>query len=174
MSAPTPARQRPSRAEPLAPAFVPHVVAWNLTQRCNLACAHCYISAGSWHAAAGELTRTTCLRILDEILAVNPAPLLILSGGEPLLRDDLETIAEHAQRARGATVVVGTNGTRLTDARIRSLKDAGVNGVAVSIDSLDARYHDRFRHGDGALGRHDGRGRAAAASSGSTSSSRPR
>jgi radical SAM protein with 4Fe4S-binding SPASM domain len=59
-------------------------------------------------------------------------------------------LAEHAS-SRGATVVVGTNGTRLTRERIRSLKDAGVKGVAVSIDSLDERYHDRFRHGDGAL-----------------------
>lgn len=136
-------------AEP-ARAWLPHVVAWNLTRRCNLACAHCYISAGSWHAAAGELDTRTCERILGELLAVNPAPLLILSGGEPLLRDDLETLAERAGAA-GATVVVGTNGTRLTDDRVRSLKNAGVKGVAVSVDSLDERYHDRFRHGDGSL-----------------------
>src|SRR5690606_180276 len=75
---------------------------------------------------------------------------LILSGGEPLLRDDLEEIAAHAT-AGGATVVVGTNGTRLTAERIDSLKAAGVRGVAVSVDSLDASYHDRFRHGGGAL-----------------------
>ncbi len=130
---------------------VPHVVAWNLTRRCNLACAHCYISAGSWHAAAGELDTATCERIVDELLALNPSPLLILSGGEPLLRDDLETLAERAA-AGGATVVVGTNGTRLTDDRIRSLMSAGVKGVAVSIDSLEDRYHDRFRHGKGSLG----------------------
>ncbi len=129
---------------------VPHVVAWNLTRRCNLACAHCYISAGSWHAAAGELDTATCHRILGELLAVNPAPLLILSGGEPLLRDDLEAIAERGSAA-GATVVVGTNGTRLTDARIESLAAAGVKGVAVSVDSLEERYHDRFRHGEGSL-----------------------
>ena len=129
---------------------LPHVVAWNLTRRCNLACSHCYISAGSWHAAAGELDTSDCTRILDQLLAVNPAPLLIMSGGEPLLRDDLETLAEHGSRS-GATVVVGTNGTRLTDARIRSLKDAGVQGVAVSVDSLEERYHDRFRHGQGSL-----------------------
>src|SRR5690606_16390720 len=48
--------------------------------------------------------------------------------------------------SQGATVVVGTNGTRLTDARIASLMDAGVTGVAVSVDSLDPHYHDRFRH----------------------------
>ncbi|MGH7502482.1 MAG: radical SAM protein [Longimicrobiales bacterium] len=130
--------------------FIPQVVAWNLTQRCNLACAHCYISAGSWHAAEGELTTAECARIADEILSISPAPMFILSGGEPLLREDLEDIAAHAT-AKGATVVVGTNGTRLTRERIRSLKGAGVTGVAVSVDSLDPRYHDRFRHGTGAL-----------------------
>ena len=57
--------------------------------RCNLACAHCYIAAGSWHSAANDLTTDECLRITDEIIAVNPAPMFILSGGEPLLRKDL-------------------------------------------------------------------------------------
>lgn len=129
---------------------LPHVVAWNLTRRCNLACAHCYISAGSWQSVEGELSTAECHRILDEVLEVSPAPMLILSGGEPLLRHDLEEIAEHASE-RGATPVVGTNGTRLTAERIQSLMTAGVRGVAVSIDSLDPAYHDRFRHGQGAL-----------------------
>ncbi len=133
-----------------ADTFTPHVVAWNLTKRCNLACAHCYISAGSWHAAKDELSTADCLRILDELLEVNPNPMLILSGGEPLLREDLEELAEHASQG-GATVVVGTNGTRLTHDRIASLMQAGVKGVAVSVDSLDPTYHDRFRHGGGAL-----------------------
>ena len=129
---------------------IPHVVAWNLTRRCNLACAHCYIAAGSWHATGDDLSTDECLRIADEILAISPAPMFILSGGEPLLRNDLESLAEHATK-RGATVVVGTNGTLLGADRIRALQSSGVTGVAVSIDSLDARYHDRFRHGDGAL-----------------------
>ena len=133
-----------------ASGHLPHVVAWNLTRRCNLACAHCYISAGSWHAAESELSTDECLRILDQVLEVNSSPMLILTGGEPLLREDLEVLARRASDA-GATVVVGTNGTRLTDGRIESLKDAGVRGVAVSVDSLDARYHDRFRHGEGSL-----------------------
>lgn len=130
--------------------FVPHVVAWNLTRRCNLECAHCYISAGPSESASGELRTAECRRVLDEILAVNPAPLVILSGGEPLLRDDLDELAAHAARA-GATVVVGTNGTLLTDARIAALQAAGVRGVAVSIDSLRSAYHDNFRHKGGAL-----------------------
>ena len=139
-------------AHPEAPGgdHVPHVVAWNLTRRCNLECAHCYIAAGPSETAADELTTAECLRIADEILALNPAPMFILSGGEPLLRDDLETIAAHAT-ARGATVVVGTNGTLLTDERITRLRDAGVQGVAVSVESLRPAYHDRFRHGHGSL-----------------------
>lgn len=130
--------------------YVPHIVAWNLTKRCNLACAHCYISAGSWQATSDELSTEECLRILDEVLDVNPNPMLILTGGEPLLRDDLEVLVERAS-SRGATVVVGTNGTRLTDERIGTLMAAGLKGVAVSVDSLNASYHDRFRHGGGAL-----------------------
>ena len=99
------------------PGPVPHVIAWNLTRRCNLECSHCYISAGSWHAADGEMSTADCLRVVDEILEVSPAPMLILSGGEPLLREDLETIARRAADG-GATVVVGTNGTRLTRERM--------------------------------------------------------
>ena len=130
--------------------FVPHVVAWNLTRRCNLECAHCYISAGPHESAALELATAECLDIVDQLLAVNPAPMLILSGGEPLLRQDLTEIAHYAS-AKGATVVVGTNGTLLSDERIAALAAAGVRGVAVSVDSLRPSYHDNFRHGRGAL-----------------------
>jgi AdoMet-dependent heme synthase len=130
--------------------FVPHVVAWNLTRRCNLECAHCYIAAGPRETAATELDTAACLDIVDQLLALNPAPMLILSGGEPLLRRDLAEIAHYAS-ANGATVVVGTNGTLLTAERIAALKNAGVRGVAVSVDSLRPSYHDNFRRGRGAL-----------------------
>ena len=130
--------------------FVPHVVAWNLTRRCNLECVHCYIAAGPHETAATELDTAACLDIVDQLLALNPAPMLILSGGEPLLRRDLAEIAHYAS-ANGATVVVGTNGTLLTAERIAALKHAGVRGVAVSVDSLRPSYHDNFRRGRGAL-----------------------
>lgn len=129
---------------------VPHVIAWNLTRRCNLKCAHCYISAGPSESAADELSTKECLRIADEILDLNPNPMFILSGGEPLLREDLSEIASHAAKG-GATVVVGTNGTLLTSEKIAELQDAGVTGVAVSVESLDVKYHDRFRRGHGSL-----------------------
>src|SRR5260370_1019615 len=126
--------------------YVPHVVAWNLTRRCNLECAHCYIAAGPEESATGELDTAACRAIVDQLLVVNPAPLLILSGGEPLLRDDLPELAHYATE-RGATVVVGTNGTLLDAARIATLVAAGVRGVAVSVDSLRPHYHDNFRRG---------------------------
>lgn len=137
---------------PAAPegVYLPHVVAFNLTRRCNLECAHCYIAAGPGAQTVGELDTGTVQRIMGEILEINPAPMFILSGGEPLLRDDLTTLARFATE-RGATVVVGTNGTLLTDERIAALKQAGVSGVAVSIDSLRPRYHDNFRRGHGSL-----------------------
>ncbi|HEY8233905.1 MAG TPA: radical SAM protein, partial [Vicinamibacteria bacterium] len=138
--------------QPAAGEFLPHVVAWNLTKRCNLRCSHCYISAGPFETAESELTTAECHRVIDELLAVNPSPMLILSGGEPLVRDDLEEIASHAS-GRGATVVVGTNGTTLTEPRVAMLKRAGVSGVAVSVDSLDAETHDHFRGGAHALER---------------------
>ncbi|GIW52995.1 MAG: heme b synthase [Gemmatimonadales bacterium] len=130
--------------------YLPHVVAWNLTRRCNLECAHCYISAGPESGGEGELDTAEVLRIMEEILEVNPAPMFILSGGEPLLRSDLAEIARFAS-AKGATVVVGTNGTLLDGTRLSELKAAGVSGFAISVDSLKARYHDNFRRGHGAL-----------------------
>jgi radical SAM protein with 4Fe4S-binding SPASM domain len=132
--------------------FLPHVVAWNLTRRCNLACTHCYISAGPWQSADAELSLAECRRVVDDLLAVNPSPLLILSGGEPLVREDLPELAAYASGS-GATVVVGTNGTTLSEARVSMLKAAGVSGVAVSVDSLERDKHDLFRGARHALER---------------------
>ncbi|MBW3661437.1 MAG: radical SAM protein, partial [Gemmatimonadetes bacterium] len=70
-----------------SPRPVAHVVAWNLTRRCNLACAHCYIAAGSWHAADDELDTAAAFAVVDQVLEASPSVLLILSGGEPLVRD---------------------------------------------------------------------------------------
>jgi radical SAM protein with 4Fe4S-binding SPASM domain len=89
---------------------------------------------------------------VDQLVAVNPSPMLILSGGEPLVCEDLPELSAYAA-SRGATVVVGTNGTMLTDARIGLLKDAGVRGVAVSVDYLEESRHDGFRGAAHALER---------------------
>ena len=122
-------------------AYLPHVIAWNLTRRCNLRCS-LTSRPGPDAAAAGELDTDACRRVIDELLAVNPSPMLILSGGEPLLRDDLTDIASHASRG-GATAVVGTNGTLLTEPRIARLMDAGVTGVAVAAGRARRRTRRR-------------------------------
>ncbi len=129
---------------------LPQIVAWNLTQRCDLSCPHCYISAGPQAQRNTEISAGEFRRITNEILALNPSPLFILSGGEPLVRDDLERLAKTASD-KGATVVVGTNGTLLTQERIDSLIAAGVSGFAVSVDSLDRQRHDTFRGRSGAF-----------------------
>ena len=131
--------------------FKPFLIAWNLTKRCNLRCAHCYLSAGERDAGStDELSTGECLRVVDELCTVNPAAILVLTGGEPLLRRDLTEISRYATQ-KGMMVVVGTNGTLLTDAKIRELQNVGVMGVSISVDSLDPHKHDTFRRLPGAL-----------------------
>ncbi len=124
-------------------------VSWNLTQRCNLYCAHCYMSAFPGADASGELSTEECRRVIDEIAEVNPHVFLILTGGEPLLRKDLFELAA-AGSEKGFTVVVGTNGVLLRDKQARLLREHGVQGASLSLDSTDAKKHDAFRHLPGA------------------------
>ncbi|MBI2528715.1 MAG: radical SAM protein [Candidatus Rokubacteria bacterium] len=125
-----------------------YAVSWNLTRRCNLHCDHCYISAGPGPRPPDELSTAECRRVMDEIAEVNPDIFLILTGGEPLLRPDLPEIAS-AARARGFTVVVGTNGVLLRERQAQSLHAAGVQGVSLSLDSTVPARHDAFRRRPG-------------------------
>lgn len=127
------------------------MISWNLTKKCNLRCEHCYISAGriSKQEARGELSTDECLRVVDQICEVNPEALLILTGGEPLLRKDVFDIASHAS-SKGLWVVVGTNGVLINDELCERMIGAGIRGVALSLDSLDPGTHDRFRGVEGA------------------------
>lgn len=128
----------------------PFLVALNLTRRCNLACAHCYLDAGTRRdGGAAELVAAEVKTLLDRIAAISNETLVVLTGGEPLLRRDLCEIAAHAS-GLGLMVVVGTNGTLLDSARIQTLQHAGVRAVGISLDSLDPAYHDRFRGRTGA------------------------
>lgn len=122
-------------------AWRPELVSWNTTRRCNLRCGHCYLAAG--RAAPGELTLAEGRRLIDE-LTVAGTRMLILTGGEPLLRRDLGELVAHAA-ARGLISVLGTNGMLLTRARARGLKERGLAGAAISLDSIDPDRHDRFR-----------------------------
>ncbi len=129
--------------------YKPYAVSWNLTQRCNLFCAHCYISAAPGAAAAEELSTAECRRVMADIARVNPNVFLILTGGEPLLRKDIFDLAA-AGRDRGFTVVLGTNGVLLWEKQARLMRAHGVQGASLSLDSTDPVKHDRFRHLPGA------------------------
>jgi radical SAM protein with 4Fe4S-binding SPASM domain len=124
--------------------YTAYSVSWNLTQRCNLECAHCYMSASAGADTRGELTTEECRRVIDEIALVNPGVFLILTGGEPLLRPDLWDIAAHAAEKR-FTTVLGTNGVLLREREARLMRERGVLGASISLDSTDARKHDAFR-----------------------------
>jgi radical SAM protein with 4Fe4S-binding SPASM domain len=125
-------------------------ISWNLTQRCNLLCAHCYMSAFSGADPSQELTTGECRRVIDEIAQVNPNVFLILTGGEPLLRKDLFDIAAYAAE-NGFTVVLGTNGVLLRDKQARLMRRHGIQGASISLDSTDPAKHDTFRHLPGAF-----------------------
>ncbi len=131
--------------------FVPYAVSWNLTQRCNLLCEHCYMDAGEREKGGpDELSTKKALEIVGQIAEVNPGAVLILTGGEPLMRADIYDIASKAS-GLGMMVVLGTNGTMLTAETVKKLKESGVSGIGISIDSLDETLHDSFRGLKGAL-----------------------
>jgi radical SAM protein with 4Fe4S-binding SPASM domain len=121
----------------------PSLISWNLTKMCNLRCPHCYMEAGK--KAERELSTDECLRVLDELGDLG-TEMLILTGGEPLLRRDIFEIATAAS-AKGMWVVMGTNGVLVTDAVAARMVDCGVKGVAISIDSVDPAKHNAFRGG---------------------------
>lgn len=128
----------------------PFLVALNLTRRCNLGCAHCYLDARVLRSGApGELDTDEVLALLGDIAALSDETMVVLTGGEPLLRPDLETIAHQAANL-SLMVVVGTNGMLLHPRRVAALQAAGVRAVGISLDSLNPDHHDRFRGRPGA------------------------
>src|SRR5207247_2048524 len=124
--------------------FVPHVIAWNLTRRCNLECAHCYIAAGPGQSAAGELDTAECRRILEGILEVNPSPMIILSGGEPLLRAELARLVAWAADEGAVSfncyfLVATGRGASLTD-----LSPADYEAVLADLTRWQREYRGRM------------------------------
>ena len=132
-----------------ASAYTAYSVSWNLTQRCNLECAHCYMSAHAGADTRGELTTAECRRVMDEIATVNPNVFLILTGGEPLLRRDIWDVAGYAADKK-FTTVFGTNGVLLREREAKLMRQHGVLGASISLDSTDRVKHDAFRRLPGA------------------------
>ncbi len=131
-----------------------HVISWNITRRCNLQCSHCYLPAKTSQEkqapfSSSELTAKEAIQLIDHIALVNPEVMLILSGGEPLLRQDIYELAAYAS-AKGMMVVLGSNGLLVDDAIAQRLRQRGVSGISISLDSIDPEIHDAIRSCTGA------------------------
>ena len=123
------------------------VVIWNLIRRCNLTCKHCYALSAD-HDYPGELSTQEVVGVMHDLRAYH-VPVLILSGGEPLLRPDLFEIAEHA-KGFGFYVGLSSNGTLIDDGAADRIAAQGFDYVGISLDGL-RETHDRFRRKLGAF-----------------------
>ena len=118
-----------------------NIVSWNVTNACNMYCAHCYRDAGC--KAEDELSTEQAKKLLTEIKRAG-FQIMIFSGGEPLMRPDILELVKFAD-GLGLFPVFGTNGTLITPQMAKDLKAAGARAMGISLDSLDAAKHDKFR-----------------------------
>jgi heme b synthase len=118
------------------------MIAWELTRSCNLACVHCRASA-EYGPYEGELSTQEVFRVMDEIASFDK-PVIILTGGEPLLRQDIFDVASYGS-AKGFRMVMATNGTLFNEEIVQKMKTSGIQRISVSIDGPTAETHDAFR-----------------------------
>ncbi|MBW2093612.1 MAG: heme b synthase [Deltaproteobacteria bacterium] len=124
------------------------LVAWEITRSCNLNCVHCR-AAAERGPYPGELSTSRCLTLLEEIRDVG-SPIVILTGGEPLLREDVFELARYGSDL-GLRMVMATNGTLLNPFVLQKMKASGIKRVSISLDGPTAREHDAFRKVHGAF-----------------------
>jgi 12,18-didecarboxysiroheme deacetylase len=123
------------------------VVVWNVTRACNLKCVHCYAHA-TYDSSSDELSTVEGRRMIDD-LAEYGVPVLLFSGGEPLVRKDLPELAAYAVE-KGMRAVISTNGTLITKSTAQTLKNIGLSYVGISLDGLEP-VNDHFRGVKGAF-----------------------
>ncbi|MFH0812134.1 MAG: heme b synthase [Pseudomonadota bacterium] len=124
------------------------MIAWEVTRNCNLNCIHCRASA-SLGPHQNEFSFEECMNLIDGIVSFS-SPVIILTGGEPLLREDILEIAAYGNR-RGLRMVMAVNGTLVTSERAERMKEAGIRRVSISIDGATPESHDDFRQVKGAF-----------------------
>ena len=123
------------------------VVVWNSTRTCNLKCRHCYMSSDA-KKYDNELTTEEAKQFIDDLAEFN-VPVLLFSGGEPLIRPDFFELADYAAK-KGVRPTLSTNGTLITPEVARKIKEIGVGYVGISLDGL-REVNDKFRGKDGAF-----------------------
>lgn len=118
-------------------------ISWSTTMRCNLRCKHCYRESSPDEKGYNELTTEEGKTLLDQMHKAG-FRIIVFSGGEPLLREDIFELLEHAQ-SLGMTSLMGSNGTLITKEKAIKLKQGGLHCIAISFDSLDENKHNEFR-----------------------------
>jgi heme b synthase len=129
--------------------YLPKLIAWEVTRSCNLSCRHCRASAEKG-PYPGELTTAEGKALLVDIASFSN-PVLIMTGGDPLMRDDIWELAEHGINNAGLRVVMSPNGTLVTPEVARKMKAIGIPRISISIDFPSAELHDQFRGVQGAF-----------------------
>ena len=130
-------------------ARAPRLVAWETTRACDLACVHCRAVAQPTPDPR-QLSTEEAYRLVDDIAAFQEPVILILTGGDPLKREDIFDVAARASRA-GLRVVMSPSGTNVTPQSVARLKEVGVQRISVSLDGSTAELHDAFRQVPGAF-----------------------
>lgn len=135
--------------KPLVPARKPSgpVVIWNLIRRCNLTCKHCYTTSADIDFK-GELETDEACAVMDDLHGFG-VPMIIFSGGEPLLRPDIFELSKYAKK-KGFLTSLSTNGTLIDENNIDQIVDANYDYVGVSLDGI-RETHDKFRQREGAF-----------------------
>ncbi len=118
------------------------LVFWELTARCNLKCIHCRAEA-QLERQEDELGTEKCFNVIDELCKFS-SPILILTGGEPLYRDDIFDIARYAT-GKGLRVALATNGTLVDERVAKQIRESGIKRVSISLDGTNSKTHDTFR-----------------------------
>lgn len=135
-----------TQVSPVSP--VPRLIAWEVTRRCRLNCVHCRAAAQDG-PYAGEFTTGECFRTLENIAAFCK-PIIILTGGEPMLREDIYDIARHGSDL-GLRMVMAPCGELVTPESVGRMRAAGIQRISLSIDGATASGHDDFRRVPGAF-----------------------
>jgi len=130
--------------------FPIRLISWNVTLRCPLSCPHCYSDSGD-REVSDPLTTREAFGVLDQIRQTG-TPVVILSGGEPMMREDILAIARYGTDL-GLVMAMGTSGYLITDESPAQFRQSGIRSVAISLDSADPAVHDKFRGSPGAFDR---------------------
>ncbi|MCX8070306.1 MAG: radical SAM protein, partial [Thermodesulfovibrionales bacterium] len=129
--------------------FIPKWIAWEITRRCNLHCIHCRSSSDIKATGHPDFSTESAFKVIDDIRSFSE-PVIVLSGGEPLIRDDVFEIAKYGTN-KGLRMCLATNGSLVTEETCSKIKETGIKIVSMSLDAASEELHDEFRDQKGSF-----------------------